>query len=359
MSPVTFGIVGGGWRTRFFLRVARELPERFHVSGVVVRDEEKGQRMETEWNVTTYRNLDALLHASQVDFVVVSVPRSVTPPMLQALVKRGIPALAETPPAPDLEGLNALHELTEQGAKIQVAEQYQFQPMHAARLTIAASGKLGMVTQARLSVAHGYHGVSLLRTLLGIKNELPTISAHIFTAPLVDGPDRNLKIEQEHIVQATYTTAFLDFGERLGVYDFCGEQYFSWILSQQFLVRGERGEIHDTTVRYLEDFRTPITYELTRQDTGHGGNLEGFFHKGVLGGGEWLYRNPFPRARLSDDEIAVATCLDKMKQYVTGGPSFYNLAEASQDHYLSMLITQAAETKQPVKAKPQAWMSSP
>lgn len=213
MSPVTFGIVGGGWRTQFFLRVARELPERFQVSGVVVRNAEKGQGMEAEWNVTTYRNLDALLDASRVDFVVVSVPCAVTPPMLQALAKRGIPALAETPPAPDLEGLNALHELTEQGAKIQVAEQYQFQPMHAARLTIAASGKLGRVTQARLSVAHGYHGVSLLRTLLGIKDELPTMSAHTFLAPLVEGPGRDLKIEQEHMLQATYTTAFLDFGE--------------------------------------------------------------------------------------------------------------------------------------------------
>ncbi|GCE30063.1 hypothetical protein KDA_55470 [Dictyobacter alpinus] len=358
MKPVVFGIIGGGWRTQFFLRVARELPEHFRVSGVVVRDSEKGQRMEAEWDVATYRTLDALLNAGQVDFMVVSVPWSVTPPMLHALAERGVPVLAETPPAPDLEGLQALHTLTEQGAKIQVAEQYQFQPMHAARRTVASSGKLGTVTQVRLSVAHGYHGVSLLRMLLGVTDALPTISAYTFTAPLIDGPDRDLKLEQQQVIQATYTTALLDFGEKLGVYDFCGSQYFSWILSPQFLVRGERGEIHDTTVRYLEDVHTPITYELIRQDTGQNGNLEGLYHKGILGGAQWLYRNPFPHARLSDDEIAVATCLDKMAQYVAGGPAFYTLAEASQDHYLSILINQAAQTKQPVQAQPQVWMSS-
>jgi hypothetical protein len=44
---------------------------------------------------------------------------------------------------------------------------------------------------------------------------------------------------------------------------------------------------------------------------------------------------------LSDDEIAVASCLLGMDVYVDGGPDMYSLAEASQDQYLSLMIEQA------------------
>ena len=94
-----------------------------------------------------------------------------------------------------------------------------------------------------------------------------------------------------------------------------------------------------------------------RQDTGQNGNLEGYYHRGILAGSEWLYTNPWMPARLSDDEIAIATCLDKMAQYVAGGPSFYSLAEAAQDHYLSLLMQQALETSQVVHSTQQVWAS--
>ena len=67
--------------------------------------------------------------------------------------------------------------------------------------------------------------------------------------------------------------ATLDFDGRLGVYDFTEDQYFSWIRSHRVLVRGERGEIHDTTVRYLEDATTPVTLELRRHAIGQDGDL--------------------------------------------------------------------------------------
>ncbi|HEX8834065.1 MAG TPA: Gfo/Idh/MocA family oxidoreductase [Abditibacteriaceae bacterium] len=165
-KPITFSIIGGnGWRAGFFLRIARALPDRFRVTGMQVRDAAAGEELEREWNVPTHRDFESLLDVP-ADFVVVSVPWPVAPQMLQELAKRGIPALCETPPAPDLEGLNSLYELALNGAKIQVAEQLQFRPLHAARISLANSGRLGRVTQAQVSVAHGYHGISLLRRYL-------------------------------------------------------------------------------------------------------------------------------------------------------------------------------------------------
>ncbi|MCC6442413.1 MAG: gfo/Idh/MocA family oxidoreductase [Armatimonadetes bacterium] len=353
-GPVRFALIGGGWRAEFFLRIARALPERFQVSRMLVRDAVKGAAIETRWHVPTYRRLEESL-ADNPLFAVVSVPWAVTPMILGELAERGVPALAETPPAPDLDGLVAVNRLTGQGARIQVAEQYAFQPLHAARLAIARSGRLGTISQAQVSSAHGYHGVSLIRKFLGATYENARISGYRFSAPLVAGPGRDSPPAEESVTQSTQVIASLDFGDRLGVYDFTGDQYFSWIRSSRVLVRGDRGEIHDDTVRYLQDFRTPITLKLLRQNTGEDGNLEGGYHKGILAGPEWAYRNPFIPGRLTDDEIAIATCLEKMADYARGGPDFYPLAEASQDHYLSMMIDQAVATGETLTTTTQPW----
>ena len=44
-----------------------------------------------------------------------------------------------------------------------------------------------------------------------------------------------------------------------------------------------------------------------------------------------LYTNPFPYSRLSDEEIAIATCLVKMKAYIKTGEAFYSLKDAEFD----------------------------
>ncbi|HLZ62170.1 MAG TPA: Gfo/Idh/MocA family oxidoreductase [Ktedonosporobacter sp.] len=355
MNPTRFGIVGGGWRSLFFLRVAQALPDRFEVAGMMVRDEARGQEFEQAWGVKTYRTLDELLRVNDLRFVVVSVPRSVAPQILSTLAERALPALSETPPAPDLAGLLALHDLSKRGARIQVAEQYYLQPLHAARMAFVHSGKLGTVNQAQVSIAHGYHGVSLIRRFLGIGFEPARITAHRFTSPLIAGPDRSGPPTQERMVQSEQQIAYLDFGDKLGVFDFTGDQYRSWIRSPRLLVRGDHGEINATRARYLLDYQTPITLDFMRQDTGTNGNLEGYYHKGILAGNEWVYKNPFVPARLSDEEIAVASCLAGMDAYVDGGPDIYSLAEASQDHYLSLMIEQALSSSETVVAIVQPW----
>ena len=355
MSDIEFAIIGGGWRAEFFLRIAAAMPERFACSGLLVRDAAKGRRLEQQFGVATYRDLDALLSAAKPLFTVVSVPWAVSPVMLGELASRRMPALAETPPAPDVTGLTMLDGLVRAGAKIQVAEQYPFQPLHAARLAVARSGHLGPISQAQVSACHGYHGASLLRRFLGVRFEEAVVSAFKFTSPITASPDRNGPPREDRTVDSPQLIAHLDFGDRLGVYDFADDQYFSYIRSNRVLVRGPRGEIHDSTVRYLKDFRTPVELDLRRIDAGYSGNLEGLFHKGYLAGDEWVYRNPFAPARLTDDEIAIATSLEGMARYVGGGPDVYSLAEAAQDRWLGLCIVRAIETGAKVRADRQPW----
>ena len=350
-----FSIVGGGWRSEFFLRIVRELPDHFEIPAMLVRNPARAEELQKSFGVKTVTTIDEIL-ADKPDFVVTSLSWDSNPVLMRELAEQGMPVFSETPPAPKHADLLALVDLIKAGAKIQVAEQYFLQPEHAARLAVIQSGKLGDVFQAQVSVCHGYHGISLIRRFLGIGFEPATISARRLPEVVVGGPDRNgCPPKEERLDTQTQMIAFLDFGAKQGVFDFVGSMYHSYIRSHRILVRGPRGEINFDDVRYLQDFKTPIEYTFRRVEAGHTGNLDGHFLQGILAGEHWAYRNPFPFARLMDDEIAIAAMLQGMGEYAKGGPDVYSLAEACQDHYLSILMNESADSGQPVKAEIQPW----
>lgn len=349
-----FGIVGSGWRVRFFLRAAAA-SEKLEVAGIAARTPEHAAGLVEEFDVPLFSSMAEMVQKATPDFVVTSVPWSANPGVVRDLVDLEMPVLSETPPATTLEELRQMWSLVEQGARIQVAEQYWRQPLHAARLAFIHSGLIGRVSQAQVSVAHGYHGISLMRRFLGVSAELPAVSARRFTSPIVKGPDRQGPPAAETVVDADQLLVTFDFGDRLGLIDFTGEQYFSWIRGPRLLVRGDRGEIVNERAAYLQDYRTPIDVTFTRHSAGIDGNLEGNFLKGIQAGGRWWYHNPTIPAELSDDEIAVADILLRMAEYVSGGEDAYALAEACQDRYLDILAAQALESGEPVTAQPQPW----
>ncbi len=356
MKKINFAIVGGGWRTEFYLRITKALPEKFNICGLVVRNSDEGKHLEEVWAVNTYRNIEELLNREEPEFVVVSVPWDVAPQITSELAERGMPVLSETPPAPDLTSLRDLYSfIKDSGTKYQVAEQYHLQPLHAARIELAQSGILGEISQVQISVCHWYHAVSLIRKLMNINFENAVIKAEKFISPIIEGPGRDGLQQEKEIKDSEQAIATLRFGDKLAFYDFTNEQYFSWIRSLRLLVRGERGEIKDKNIKYLKDYRTPVDMELRRLNAGEDGNLEGYYLKGIMAGDKWVYKNPFIPGRITDDEIAIASCLQKMSDYVEGGPEFYGIAEAAQDHYLALLIEESAKNGKTIKSETQPW----
>jgi predicted dehydrogenase len=109
----TFALIGSGWRARMFLNVARELGT-IRCGGVVVRTPR-------HLDVPAFTSLDACLRKVRPDFVLTATPRSVTPGVIAEAVHRGIPVLAETPPAPDLDGLRGLWSAVGASGLVRVA----------------------------------------------------------------------------------------------------------------------------------------------------------------------------------------------------------------------------------------------
>jgi predicted dehydrogenase len=57
-DPIVFGIVGSGWRAEHYLRIARELPDRFRVVGLLTRSLETRERVLSGFSVATPATLD-------------------------------------------------------------------------------------------------------------------------------------------------------------------------------------------------------------------------------------------------------------------------------------------------------------
>jgi predicted dehydrogenase len=355
IGPIRFGLIGGGWRAEFFTRIAASLPERFQIVGVHGRDAARIAAFGTRWRVPVCDSLPALADLAP-DFVVLSISVDAHVEYATRLHALGLAVLCETPAAADLPSMIEIWRLVEQGFRIHVAEQYLFQPLHASRLALVEGGRLGRITSARVSAAHGYHGVSLMRKFLGVGFENASITARQFVSPVVEGAGRGGPPAQEKIVSSTQVLATFDFGDRLGIFDFTDIQYWSYVRSHRVVVRGERGEIADNEVRSLIDFRTPVLDILRRRDRGHGGDLDGYWLEAIMLGGETVFANPYWRARLMDDEIAIAIALEKMAGYVrSGGEGPYSFAEAAQDQYLSLLMLEAAQTGQTRRTSRQPW----
>jgi predicted dehydrogenase len=340
-----------------FARVATARPDLFVPVGVLSRSAASASSFGQRFGIPQAHDLDELLHRDAPDFVLLSVSAGSTAALLTELVGRGVPTLVETPVATSIEGITDLARKLGADPPVQSAEQYRLQPQHAARLEVARRGSLGTVVSTRISAAHFYHGMSLMRAALGLGFERARIVAGTFPDRTIASLGRDGWAADNSTVMTERVIASIDFPDAgsLGLYDFTEEQYFSPIRSRHFSIAGDGGELVDDTVHLLAGPGEPLHLELRRDATGDDGDLEGSFLRRITLGERVMYTNPLAPARLSDDEIAIGSVLLDMAKYVRDGTPLYPFADAAEDQYLSLLIREAIETGQPVETTDRVW----
>ncbi|GAB7037642.1 MULTISPECIES: Gfo/Idh/MocA family oxidoreductase [Catenuloplanes] len=349
----TFALVGFGFRAAALHRVAAAL-DGLHCVGAVVRSPRP-------LPVPAYGSLDECLTGARPDFVITAVPSPRNPDLITECVARGVPVLAETPPAPDPAGLRALWAAVGRSGLVQVAEQYPLMPTHAARAAAVRTGVIGTPTQVHVSSTQLYHAVALIRGLLGAGHAPATVRANRTEAPLLHPLDRAGWTGETTPRAATTTIATLDFGDgRSGLYDFTTGQTRNLLRFRRLLVRGTHGELHDDEIVHLTGPRGLARTALSRRQSGHELDLNGFDTESITLGTEVLWTNPYARRRWNDDEIATAALLDATAAWVRGaGPPPYPLAEAAQDHLIGLAIEESAASDRPVTTTVEAWTADP
>ena len=359
IHPARFALVGSGWRSQFFLRLARTAPARFTVTGVVTRSADRGAEIEPAWNVPTFRSITDLLAAERPEFAIPCVPWAQTASTTMELIAAEVPVLAETPPAADLTGLTELWAAAGSSGLVQGAEQYPRMPAHAARSRLVKQGEIGDVTSVQVSSTHLYHAIAIMRDLLGVGFDPVTVTAKSFTAPLANPltPDGwTGSMEPEPL---STTIATLDWGQsRMGVYDFTDNQWWNPLRTRRIVIRGSLGELVDDHLVKLIDPTTPVDSKLIRRLSGLDLNLEGLEVQRITFDGKVLWRNNFDGSRFSEDDLAVAALLADMSAWCRGeGAAPYPLAQGSQDHLISLAIGESIATGAPVTTAPPPWAS--
>lgn len=326
---IKYGILGAGWRSEFYLRIADLLPDTFKVSGIFIRNKEKQKEFSEKYNVNICPTLEELLK-TDFDFIVSCVNKTGICDTVRELGSKNIPLLTETPIGTSLDEIDDFLSGIKQDWRVQVAEQFHFQPRNQAIKAVIESGILGDITQVQLSCCHDYHAASLIRFFLNTGDEMPEASAFTLPDTVNRYNSRGGLLSKPEAVTAEEKLVILKFKNKTALYDFNYEQYFSDIRASRIVIRGTNGEIINDRCTYLKE-GIPHSFYLQRNFHGANESLDGFTLVNITAEGNILYENPFKSARLSDEEIAIATCLLNMKRYIDTGIPFYSLREAALD----------------------------
>lgn len=343
MNKIKFALIGLGWRAEYFVRVAKHLSDVFELTTVYARNVEKGLAFSKKFNIPVVNSLDELINTNP-DYVILCVSAGSNAECIKMLFEKNLPILCETPPALNLKDLKNLWEVYKKyDGKIQITEQYFLHPLYNAWSNVISSGKLGEIQNMSFSAIHGYHAVSIIRKylntafqnckIIGCGHDFKVTKTFSREGITTDGEIMDYKRQRLTLEFENGKTAFLDFSPIM---------YHSFIRARHLTVEGTRGEIDDLEIRYLNSENEPILDTLIRRDIGVY-NIQDWEHYGIMLGSEYVYKNPFKNARLNDDEIAVATCMLKMYDYVKSDIPFYGLDEAMQDAYISFKMQEALE----------------
>lgn len=337
MKALRFIIVGSGWRSLFYARIAKCYPEVFDLQYMLCRSEEKAEHMNREYGIPTTTSTEVCEQAKP-DFVVVAVSKAAIYEETEKWAKKGFPVLCETPAANSEEDLKKLWELVQNGAKIQIAEQYHRYPILAAGLKAVKEGKLHDPYAVHLSMAHDYHGISLIRRMLqpheSMNLKLECMWGEQYTFPITETDSRYGAITDGRVSQADRKVITMKFTNgKMAFYDFSGVQYHSHIRARHVNVQGRDGEWNDTFLRYVDDTHMPQEEKLTAwlnpdYKCLNTEELERLSR-------EW---QPFVDMCNAQDEYAIASMMYDMKAYIEEGKEVYPIEESLEDAYLYLLM---------------------
>lgn len=362
MGKYHFIIIGSGWRSLYYVRIAKAMPDILRLDAMYCRTQEKADKMAEEFSIHTTTSIEECV-GYKPDFAVVAVNKTSICDVSIEWMDRGITVLSETPAALDMDSLKKLyryHMSDDKTDKKQVvAEQYREYPYNKARINLVNSGVLGDISCLNISIAHEYHGFSLIRAYLGIKpDENYTVSGKIYEFPTTQTLTRYDKFTDGRTAPKKRCVAVFEFeSEKVAWYDFDSEQYRSPIRKNMIKVQGVRGELINNELYYLDENnvgrKETIVTDINKVMTGNGNpNLAQVNEiKKIAFGDKILYEPVWGLRGLSEDETAIATLMCKTAEYSRGQAlPPYSLENALADAYAAILLDEAVRTSNKVSS---------
>lgn len=331
MAKIRFAIVGSGWRSLFYVRLAKRYPDLFDLVGLLCRSEEKALSISGEYSIRTFLNERDVL-ALKPDFLVVAVNKASIAQVSLHFMREGVPVVCETPAALTEEDLDQIWREHGNGGRILVSEQYPYLPEMKEISKALNDGMIGERSSLYLSRAHEYHAFSLMRAFLGVNSsEAFSVRAVTQTSYVARTRDRYHTYEDGALKSSSRTSAYIAFDNgKTCLYDFEGEEYHSAIRGYSIRIGGERGEFRDGTFTFLDENNQVKKLYTSSRSSG-----------------------------IAEDEEAIRAVLEKasflFSEKKAGKEEKGLLSCALQDSYSAILLRQAAETGQIIKTQIKGW----
>lgn len=389
LEKIRYVIVGSGWRSLYYVRVAKALPDRFELCAMFCRSGEKAEKIAKEHGIYTTTSIEECRNFKP-DFVVVVVNKADIAKVSMEWMNYGLTVLCETPAALDTDTLNQLWGLHKSGKKLVVAEQYTKYPTHDAALNVLNTGIIGETDCLNISLAHEYHGASLMRAFLQQNVDTQfTVRAKTYEFPTVETLNRYEHFTDGRTANKKRTVAAFEFEDgKVAFYDFDSEQYRSPIRKNYVKVQGRKGEFKDDTFYYLdENYQDRQAKLVVMERCIHTGNANPNLRdvreivsinldkanikneaKGEAFEVQQVYKAPFGACGLAEDETAIARLMVEAAEYnkifgceEAGGDTKIaermdkELRGALQDAYTAILLARAVKTGETVASEKQPW----
>lgn len=335
MDKIRFIIVGSGWRSLFYVRIAKYLSESFECCAMLCRSKEKADKIRNEQGIYTTVSAEECIDFKP-DFAVVAVSKQDILKVSKEWLERGVPVLCETPLGSSEEEIIEAYGLYKKGHKIQVAEQYHRYPFYSTLIDICNSDLIGEPYNITLSTVHDYHAASLIRKILRKEGETVKIYGKGYKFPVIDTMSRYEAYFDGRTYDRERAKLTFEYDDgKTAFYDFQGIQYRSTIRKKFMNIQGVRGEVMNRIFYYLDNMYKP--HETPLLIEGNHNSIQKITFEGKT-----LYNNPF-NILMPQDETAIALVMKDMKTFIDTGKEGYSIKQALTDSLYSVKMHEALE----------------
>jgi predicted dehydrogenase len=343
---VRFVIIGAGKRSDYlYAPLLNLLKEDVEFVGVWGRSEERARQLGEKYHVPWFTNLDQMRNELPVDAAIVSVANPANGEIGRNVIELELHALLETPLANRLDDADAIISgARKSNLKVEVAEQYYRRPVECLKRKLIAADVFGRILVAYNDfMGHGYHGMSLIRSYIGLDEPVVSVTGTNSTfsvSPHYSWISHTTEKRDEEWQHATLRFA----NGALGFFNWSSIAYDSalrWQRSTRFFA--ERGMAWgDHLTNLTADGKDPQPIEIKRYFHNIGG-METLTELVALTSPEIVWRNPFRAYYMDDEMIAVANCLRSLVEAIRKDkPPDYGAVQARLDQELTLAMNESA-----------------
>ncbi len=325
------GIVGAGDRiSRIYAPIFKAMPDEYQVVGITSRSAEKASKLAASFGANTYGDIRSLVEKERPSFLLVAVPDRVVQSIIEQIVPLGVPVLLETPFGWNVrKGRQLLRKIEKREMTFGVAEQTPLLPAEQLKQRLIELGLIGDVRKVHNGCAvYAYHGLAAMKSYL--PNQRQT---HICAERRASSADTADQTSHDPGSQTQLrATISLKNGASMLHWQFDEPSEISGRLS----VAGTSGKLVDDALMEGEQSEAVAVNKFHRDADPEGGLMSLVVETSL---GEVRWTNPFPGKGFNDEQIAVASVLDRMVSAVNYGawPS-YDAARAQNDMELLTAI---------------------